>query len=346
MDLNALRIYMHVVEAGSLIAVAKAIRMDPSSISRTIASLEKELGVSLLHRTTRKLVPTEAGLFYYERISTIVDELTAAGSTAVEVSSHPQGVLRVTSSVSFGSRCIVPLLPEFLKQNDKIKVDLVLTDTVMDLTADRIDLALRLDQPRADSRFVARKLIATSYCVCASPEYLEAYGTPHSPGDLQYHNCLHCASHDVAKWFFRTPEGKVIEQRVDGNFVSTAMAVHQAALAGVGLALLPHWLVAADLKQGSLVVLLKDLEVAADDFDTAAWFIYPSKLYVLSKVRRFMDFMCAALPAFIQHRRGAQIADSTLRPAHDRGSTLHDIELRPRSLIGPPAVVARPSADT
>ncbi len=326
MDLNALRIYMHVVEAGSLIAVAKAKRMDPSSISRTVASLEKELGVSLLQRTTRKLVPTEAGLFYYERVSAIVDELTAAGSTAVEVSSQPQGILRVTSSVSFGSRCIVPLLPEFLKENGQLKVDLVLSDTVIDLTADKIDLALRLDQPRVDSRFVARKLISTSYCVCASPDYLDTYGTPHSPADLQYHNCLHCASHDVSKWLFRTQEGTVIEQRVDGNFVSTAMAVHQAALAGLGLALLPHWLVADDLKHGSLIVLLKDLEVAANDLDTAVWFIYPSKKYVLAKVRAFMDYMCASLPAFIQHRRCTQTADFTPRLVHDRGPTTYDTE--------------------
>jgi DNA-binding transcriptional LysR family regulator len=327
MDLNSLKIFVDVVKAGSFTAVAKEKRMDPSSVSRTVAALEKELGVRLLQRTTRKLVPTEAGLFYYERVGNMVDEIIAAGSCAAEVSNRPKGMLRVTASVAFGLRCIVPLLPEFLLQYRELQVDLLLTDSVVDCLAEKIDVAIRLGPPLADSSFVARKLISTSYHVCASPGYLAACGAPLEPNDLRNHNCLRFPLAGFrTRWIFRDAEGKLSETPVAGNLIiSNAMAIRDSAVAGMGLALLPHWLIGDDLRHGMLTAVLQDYEVTATDFNTAAWLLYPSRTFVPGKVKSFIEFMRKCVPTLT-----AGVATSGPRPA---AYALHDCNLAERSTV-------------
>jgi DNA-binding transcriptional LysR family regulator len=327
MDLNSLKIFVDVVKAGSFTAVAKEKRMDPSSVSRTVAALEKELGVRLLQRTTRKLVPTEAGLFYYERVGNMVDEIIAAGSCAAEVSSRPKGTLRITASVAFGLRCIVPLLPEFLRQYSELQVDLLLTDAVVDCLAEKIDVAIRLGPPLADSSFVARKLISTSYHVCASPTYLQANGTPQEPSALAGHNCLRFPLAGFrTRWIFRDAEGKLSEAPVNGNLlISNALAIREAAVSGMGLALLPHWLIGDDLRHGMLRAVLQDYEVSATDFNTAAWLLYPSRTFVPGKVKSFVDFMRRSVPGLT--------TGVTALAARSACFTLHDRSVQERSTI-------------
>jgi DNA-binding transcriptional LysR family regulator len=265
--------------------------IDPSSVSRTIAGLESELGIRLFQRTTRQLSPTEAGTTYFECIEPLVEEMQQAIAIATDISEQPKGRLRVTASVSFGLKCIVPLLPNFGTMYPELAIELLLTDAVVDLFAERIDVAVRLGQ-LADSTLIAQQLMQTRYSVCASPDYLKRWEQPQTPSDVEQHNCLLFPLPGFkTRWIFRDRDGKKSEIPVRGRTViSNAIALQQCAIAGMGLALLPHWLIDEDLRTSTLVNVFPDYNVTATDFTTAAWFVYPSRAYVPLKVRVFIDF--------------------------------------------------------
>jgi DNA-binding transcriptional LysR family regulator len=290
MDISVLQMFVEVVRQRSFAAVARERNIDPSSVSRAIASLESELGIRLFQRTTRQLSPTEAGIAYFERVEPLVEEMERAVLVAKDISGQPKGVLRVTASVSFGLKCIVPLLPQFAAKYPDLTVDLLLTDTVVDLFSERIDVAVRLGK-LPDSSLIAQQLIQTRYMVCASSKYLQRCQQPKNPKQLEQHNCLFFPLAGFrSKWIFRKSFGNTQEISVRGNtIISNAIALQQCAVAGMGLALLPHWLIDEDINTGRLVNLFPDYEVTATDFNTAAWLVYPSRVYVPLKVRVFAD---------------------------------------------------------
>lgn len=292
MDLSVLQIFVEVVRQGSFAAVARDRNIDPSSVSRAIAGLEEEIGVRLFQRTTRQLSPTEAGMTYFERVESLVEEMQQAIDVATDISGKPKGTLRVTASVSFGLKCIVPLLPNFSEMYPDLTVDLLLTDAVVDLFAERIDVAVRLGL-LADSTLIAQQLMQTRYFVCVSPDYLKQWGQPQKPEDVEQHNCLLFPLAGFrSRWIFRDRNGDESEIQVRGRtFISNAIALQQCAIAGMGLALLPHWLIDEDLRAGKLVNVFPDYQVTATDFNTAAWLVYPSRSYVPLKIRIFMDFL-------------------------------------------------------
>ncbi len=298
MDLSALQTFVEVVRQGSFAAVARDRNVDPSSVSRAIAALEKELGIRLFQRTTRQLAPTESGAVYYQRIVPLIEEMEQAIAAATELSSNPKGTLRVTASVSFGLTCIVPLLPELAAAYGDLAVDLVLSDAVLDLVGERIDVAIRLGV-MADSTLIAQKLMQTRYCVCASPQYLNQQGHPRHPQELTLHECLRFPLLGFrSQWIFKGPQGRVESVRVQGRTViSSAIALRDCAIAHMGFALLPHWLIQADLDSGQLVNVFPNHAVTATHFDTAAWFVYPSKRYLPGKVKVFIDFLKQHLAA-------------------------------------------------
>ncbi|MGL5878722.1 MAG: LysR family transcriptional regulator [Xenococcaceae cyanobacterium] len=290
MDLSVLQIFVEVVRQGSFAAVARDRNIDPSSVSRAIAGLEEEIGVRLFQRTTRQLSPTEAGMTYFERVESLVEEMQQAIDVATDISGKPKGTLRVTASVSFGLKCIVPLLPNFSEMYPDLTVDLLLTDAVVDLFAERIDVAVRLGL-LADSTLIAQQLMQTRYFVCVSPDYLKQWGQPQKPEDVEQHNCLLFPLAGFrSRWIFRDRNGDESEIQVRGRTViSNAIALQQCAIAGMGLALLPHWLIDEDLRAGKLVNVFPDYQVTATDFNTAAWLVYPSRSYVPLKIRVFID---------------------------------------------------------
>ena len=292
MELSVLQIFVEVMRQGSFAGVARERNIDPSSVSRAIAGLEEELGVRLFQRTTRQLSPTEAGTVYFERIEPLVEEMQQAIDVATDISGQPKGTLRVTASVSFGLKCIVPLLADFQSLYPELAVDLLLTDTVVDLFADRIDVAVRLGQ-LADSTLIAERLMQTRYYVCASPNYLKWHHQLEKPSDLEQHNCLLFPIAGFrTRWIFRARNKEISEIPVSGSTViSNAIALQECTLAAMGLALLPNWLIDEDLRTGKLVNVFPDYEVTATDFNTAAWLIYPNRSYVPLKVRVFIDFL-------------------------------------------------------
>jgi DNA-binding transcriptional LysR family regulator len=292
MDISVLQMFVEVMRQGSFAAVARDRNLDPSSVSRAIAGLEEELGVRLFQRTTRQLSPTEAGMSYFGRIEPLVEEMQQAIDATVDLSGQLKGTLRVTASVSFGLKCLVPLLPEFGKMYPDLTVDLLLSDAVVDIFAERIDLAVRLGL-LADSSLIAQQLMQTHYYVCASLQYLKQYGYPKKPNDIEQHNCLlFPLSGFRSRWIFRDKKGKESEVPVRGRtIVSNAIALQQCAIAGMGLTLLPNWLVDEDLRMGTLVNVFPNYNVTATNFNTAAWLIYPSRAYIPLKVRVFIDFL-------------------------------------------------------
>lgn len=292
MDTTTLDLFSLVVKNGSFAAAAREKNMDPSSVSRLIAGLETELGMRLFQRNTRQLALTEAGSVYFQRIEPLVEELQRAGHAAADVSSRVNGTIRVTASNSFGLKFLVPRLPAFAEKYPDLVVDLMLTDTVVDLLADRVDVAIRLGS-LPDSNLVAQLLTYTRYRVVASPAYLTKHGTPTIPAHVSDHNCLCFPLPGFrSQWIFQDQNGVQKEVAIKGKLLlSSAIGLHQCALAGMGIALLADWLVWDDIASGTLIDLFPKWEVAAVDFKSAAWFVYPSRSYVPLKVRVFIDYM-------------------------------------------------------
>jgi DNA-binding transcriptional LysR family regulator len=270
--------------------VARDRDTDASSISRAIAALEGELEGRLFQRTTRRLALTEAGAAYYERVVPLLEGLAAAKAEVADLGDQPLGTVRVTASVAFGQRVVAPMLPEFLARHPGLSIDLVLPDTVLGVVGDRIDLAIRLGT-LPDSDLVATRLAAVAYRVIASPAYVAARGRPATPRDMARHECLRFDMPAFrTQWRFRQGNGEVQEVPVSGRVViSNGLAVQSCALAGIGIALLPCWLVDDAIHTGQLVDIFPGCEVSGADFATAVWLVFPTRAYVPRKTRAFVD---------------------------------------------------------
>jgi DNA-binding transcriptional LysR family regulator len=292
MDTDTLRLFVAVARRGSFAAVARAEAADPSAVSRAIAVLEDDLGVRLFQRSTRRMALTEAGTRYLARVAPLLDELEHAREDAASAQGEVAGTLRLTTSITFGQVRLVPLLPELHAAFPRLRLELLMTDSRLDLVAEGIDLAVRLG-PADQGDLIGVKLSDTSYRVCASPGWLARAGRPAAPGDLRGVDCVLFNLGDFrSRWRFRDITGVTTEVPVDGRIVaSSLLAVRDGALAGIGPALLPDWLAAEALAAGGLVDLFPSHEVAAAAFGTAAWLLYPSRAYLPGKVRAMIDFL-------------------------------------------------------
>lgn len=313
MDLDDLNLVVAVARAGSFAAVARSRELDPSSVSRAVAAVEQRLGLRLFQRTTRRLSLTEAGEAYLTRVQPLLEELDQARDAAQATRHGPLGTLRVTASVTFGQRCLVPLLPEFRRVFPQLGLELLLTDANLDLVAERVDLAIRLG-PAPTGDLIGRKLFDTHYRVCAGASYMRG-DLPAEPGDLARHDCLLFLLPDFrGRWRFRDAGGLVTEVPVRGEVaISNAMALRDCALAGLGPALLADWLIDEDLARGALVDLFPAYEVTATDFATAAWLLYPSRRFLPRKVVLASEFLQ-------RHLRRPSSTSAASRPGSRPGS--------------------------
>ena len=292
MDIEQLRTFVAVVHQGSFAAAARQLDMAPSMVTRSVAALERELGVRLMQRTTRKLSLTEAGAAYYEHVCSALGLRERASDEARSTTGKVRGVVRVTASVAYGQMVIVPVLPALHQLHPGLEIDLLLTDTLVDLVAERVDIAVRLG-PAADSSLVGMQLATARYRVCASPAYLKSHGQPRVPMDLAQCDCLRFPLPGFrTQWKFRAADGPVEIVDVHGWLVvSTALALHRAALDGLGPVLLADWVVGPDIACGRLVDIFPGHEVTATTFDSAVWLLYASRAYVPRRVRAVVDFL-------------------------------------------------------
>ncbi len=297
MDVQALELFAAVARRGSFAAVAKERNVDPSSISRAIADLEAELGLRLFQRTTRSMTLTEAGDLYLARIVPLTEELARAREAAAQVTGAPRGLLRITASVTFGQTRIVPLLAEFRARYPQLQIEGLFTDANVDLVAERIDLAVRL-APVVEGDLIAAKLMDTRYRVVASKAYLAGAPPLARPADLSAHKVLLFNLRAFrTRWLFRDGDGREESVPISGDItLSPAGSLREAAIAGLGPALLPDWLVDDAIAAGDLVDTLPQHQATATTFDTAAWLVYPSRAYLPNKVRVMADFLRERLP--------------------------------------------------
>jgi DNA-binding transcriptional LysR family regulator len=286
-ELNGISLFIKVVESKSFTEAAEALSISPSAVSKQISRLEDRLGVQLLNRTTRRLGLTEAGAAFYERSARIMAEVEEAEALVTTLHKAPRGLLRVAVPMLLGQLHIAPLAPAFLAQYPEVRLELVFSDRTADLIEEELDLAIRVDE-LPDSTLVARRLAPHRRVLCGAPAYFARRGVPQKPEDLARHNCLTYGPHHPSReWFFKTGNGRHAVE-VSGTFLANnAEALRQAALGGVGLALLPTFLVGGDLSAGLLRSVLAD-RVSAD---TAIYAVYPQHRHQSPKVRAFADFL-------------------------------------------------------
>ena len=284
--LTAMRVFVHVVDTGSLTAAADKMDMSRSMASRYLAELEIWLKARLLHRSTRRISLTEAGEGALQRcrqMLALADETVGAVATMDDV---PRGLIRVTCSVSFAQAHLAAALAGYVALHPEAKVDLLAVDRTVNLVEERVDLAIRITN-ELDPNLIARRLGACRSVACATPEYLKRYGTPMKPEELSAHNCLTYSYFGKSIWRFGRG-GQRSAVPVCGNFsANEVVALTQAALADTGVALQPMYVVAPFIRAGKLVALLPDWK--ADEMGIHC--VYTSRRQMPVILRTLMDFL-------------------------------------------------------
>jgi len=286
-QITAMRLFTRVVQTGSFSAVARESGISQSSVSKNLAALEAKLGARLLARTSRKLKLTEVGCDYYERCLPILMEIDEAEATVRSMTSNPSGVLRVNVPVSFGQRHVIPRMPEFMRAYPNVKLDIMLLDRQVDLVAEGVDVAIRIDI-LDDSSLIARRLGDSPRLLVASKSYLQKHGRPNHPDELKNFDCLVYSLLSTGNIWHFLHQGKEFTVGVKGNFqANNGDALQQMALAGAGIMALPKWMSHPHIENGELEPILT--EYTLQGFPIQA--VYPQNRYVPSKVRSFVSFM-------------------------------------------------------
>lgn len=284
-------VFVQAVELNSFSAAGRRLGLSPSAVSKMISRIEERLGTRLLVRSTRTLQLTPEGEVYHQRAMRIVAEIEEAErAVAHGASAAPRGVLRVNSSVPVGVTCILPLVPKFLAKYPDVRLDVSLSDGVVDLIEERADIAIRVG-PMRNSALKARKLFESRVVVIAAPDYLERHGVPKRPSDLEQHNCLNFNfRRALNEWPFRDPQSQETELLpVSGNFVSNnGETAQQMCVAGLGIARLGLFHVIDDLRKGRLKVLLEAYNPGDLELIHA---VFVGHEYLAARVRSFVDFL-------------------------------------------------------
>ena len=282
-------VFVTVVESGGFSASARRLGLTRSAICRRIDRLEERLGARLLNRTNRQVATTEAGQTYYERCKEIAQLMQEADLAVGDFVDEPRGTLRVTCAVVFGMVKVIPLLPAFLELYPRIKLQLELSDEVLDMSGTSFDIAIRFgDLP--DSSLIVTRLAYTHQVICAAPSYLDRHGRPETPDDLRHHNCLLIGALGSKwnEWNFSGPDGSFVT-RVTGNFVANSGDGHYEALrAGVGIGRVLDIKSRSDVEAGRLETVL---EAYNPSVPRSICMIYQNRQHVAPKIRAFMTFL-------------------------------------------------------
>jgi DNA-binding transcriptional LysR family regulator len=323
MDLNHLSTFARVVHDGSFTAAAQTLGLPKSSVSRSVAQLEQQLGIRLLHRTTRKLHLTEAGTAFYDRIAQALSDIEEARATAADMQAELRGTVRVTAPPDMGVFVLAPIVTRFVRRHPAIHVDLSLTGRLVDLVSEGFDLAVRAG-PLRDSSLVARRVGAFAQALFASPRYLARKGAPETVPELAAHDCvLFRAKDGRSVWSFVNKDDARQSIEVVGAITVDDFAfVRTALLAGAGIGTLPEFLCARDEEKGRLVRVLPAWRTIDEG---VIHIVYPSARFVPQRVVVFRDVLLHGLGKLSQtceaHRRGDCKAPKQAAEAGLSGST-------------------------
>lgn len=288
--LDAMRVFVAVVERNGFSAAAQALDMSTAGVTRQVAALEKRLSTRLLHRTTRRVSPTSAGAAYYAQCVRLLAEFDALEASIGAQALEPSGMLRINAPVSWGIARLGPLLAGYRQRFPQVELDLALSDRLVDMVEEGYDVAIRITREPSPA-LIARRLGQARITLCAAPSYLAARGTPRTPQDLEQHDCLgysYWASGN--QWPLQGPGG---ETRVTVNSVLQANngdVLREAAIAGMGVILQPDFLLEDALADGRLVRVLPEWDVPA----IGIFAVYTSRSHLAPKVRSFIDYLVDA----------------------------------------------------
>lgn len=285
---DSIRAFTQVVVSGGFAAAAREMGLSRSTVNKLVISLENELGVQLLHRSTRVVTPTETGLAFHERCVEILASLEEAERSITQLHEEPRGKLRVNAPMSFGTMYLAPALADFLVQYPDLQVQLTLSDRFIDPIEEGFDVTVRIAKPQESASLIVHPLVSAPRVLCAAPSYLELHGVPAHPDELRRHSCLHYGQLAV--------ENQWTLMGVDGNHTISVKGVlcsnngevlREAAVRGLGITLLPRFIVETELQQGSLQIVLPNYQPP----ELSIYVIYPVNRHLSIKIRLLVDFL-------------------------------------------------------
>lgn len=284
--MTSISTFVKIAEAGGFAAAARKLGVSPSTVTTQIQDLEDRLGVRLLNRSTRKVSLTEIGKAYYERCMHILSDMDEADSAVHAMHAKPSGVLHLNVSISIPF-FVAPVIAEFTSLYPDVKVNMTMSDRMVDLVEDGIDLAITT-LPVPNSNLIMRRVGSMRLMVYGSPDYFARRGMPREPGDLVHHNCLEYAfSSWGSEWRFKSPAGEHAIH-ISGNMEANSInALKQAAVLGQGLILAPEFLAADEVKSGRLIAVLT--EFTSPELPINA--VYPHRQHLSTNVRTFLDLV-------------------------------------------------------
>lgn len=285
--LNGMTIFVEVARRGGFTPAARHLGLSRAQVSKAVGGLEQHLGARLLNRTTRRVSLTGAGRVYLERCEAILEDIAELEETAARQTSEPAGRLQLSAPTSFGMLHLSRAIPAYLEKYPAVQVSLSLTDRFVDIVAEGFDLAIRVAELE-DSSLVARRIAPSRLVFCAAPAYLEKHGEPRVPQDLAIHRCL-VYSNDLQAdlWRVRGPAG-IESVRVNGPLCAdNGDVLRSAALSALGIAMLPTFIVGADLADGRLRQVLSAYNPPPISINA----VFPSRRFLSARVRSFVDFL-------------------------------------------------------
>lgn len=285
---ESIRAFTHVVSAGGFAAAAREMGMSRSAVNKLVIALENELGAQLLHRSTRVVTPTETGLAFHERCLEILASLEEAERSITQLQAEPRGRLRINAPMTFGTMHLAPALADFLARYPDLRVQLTLNDRFIDPIEEGFDVTVRIAKPQESASLIVHPLAPVQRVLCAAPSYLALQGTPTSLDELRHHSCLYYGQLAVEdQWTFIGADG---EQTISVTGVlcsNNGEVLRDAAVRGLGITLLPMFMVAQELQQGTLQTIMPDYH----PLELSIAVIYPVNRHLTTKVRLLVDFL-------------------------------------------------------
>ncbi|TLV20538.1 LysR family transcriptional regulator [Klebsiella indica] len=286
MDLfRAMTVFAEVARAGSMSAASRKLHITPAMVGQHIASLEERLGMRLLNRTTRKQKLTDFGSSYLEQCHDILERVAISETQAEGLQHSFSGKLRLTAPVSFGTECLIPALPRYREMAPDVEIDITLTDRVIDLVDEGIDIAFRIGE-LDDSNMIGRPLMPYRMAVCASRDYLNIYGTPEHPSELFAHQLLSLSTSSRSPWKLSRGEEQIEIPIQSKLTVNNGQALRIAARSGLGIVMQPEILLSEDIISGRLVRLFQGWRIR----ERQVWLLYLRDRRMTPKIRAFINF--------------------------------------------------------